>query len=315
MSPDAAYLVFPLFFLYLHVVHGWLGYAAIAVSAGFAILALGWHQGFSVGGVVGPLIGAGVAVLIGLGYRALLREAVERERLLHDLLATREQLAASEREQGALAERARLARDIHDTVAQGLSSIQMLVRAAERTSAEPAAGYLTLARETAASSLAETRQLIRELTPARLDHGLAAALRRLGAETARREGVPVLVEAQETQLPMSTQTALLRIAQGALSNVARHAAASNVTVDLATFSRGDDLGTTPEVRLSVKDDGKGFDVERALTDPRSRDSFGLVAMKERTAQLGGSLFIDSMPGTGTTIAAVFPIATTEDEAA
>ncbi|MGO2111041.1 MAG: sensor histidine kinase, partial [Pseudoclavibacter sp.] len=228
LSPEGAYLVFPLFFLYLHVLPGPAGVTTVVVATAFAILALGLHLGFSAGGVIGPLIGAGVALLIGLAYRVLRREAEEREHLLAELIRTRRQLAETEREQGALAERARLAREIHDTVAQGLSSIQMLLRAAERDTPEPGAGYIRLARETAADSLADTRQIIRELTPARLDEGLAAALHRLGEEQSDRASLPIEVTAEEIVLPMSTQTALLRIAQGALSNSIRHAHATRI---------------------------------------------------------------------------------------
>lgn len=132
LIPDATYLVFPLFFLYLHLLGKWWGSAAIGASTIVAICALGIHGGFSVGGVVGPLVGAAVALLIGLGYQALANEAQAREALLSELIATREQLAATEHESGVLAERSRLAREIHDTLAQGLASIQMLLHAAER---------------------------------------------------------------------------------------------------------------------------------------------------------------------------------------
>src|SRR5690606_17402622 len=137
-------------------------------------------------------------------------------------------LAETEREQGALAERARLAREIHDTVAQGLSSIQMLLHAAERDAPHGAAlRHVRLARETAAESLAETRRFIRELTPAGLDDGLVAALRRLAREQERRSGLRIEVTAKETDLalPMDVQSALLRIAQGAVSNAVRHSGA------------------------------------------------------------------------------------------
>jgi len=301
LSPEGAYLVFPLFFLYLHVLPGAGGGAAIVVTTAFSILALGLHLGFSVGGVIGPLVGAGVALLIGLAYRALRREAQERERLLTELIRTRQQLAETEREQGALAERARLAREIHDTVAQGLSSIQMLLRAAERDTPEPGAGYLKLARETAADSLSDTRQIIRELTPARLDDGLAAALRRLGQEQTDRASFPVEVAAEDLDLPMGTQTALLRIAQGAVSNAIRHADATRIAVELA---RDDDA-----VSLVVRDNGQGFDVSSAVAGSHEADSFGLHAMRERVEQLDGALAITSVPGDGTTITARLPLST------
>jgi signal transduction histidine kinase len=299
LSPEGAYLVFPLFFLYLHVLPGPGGVVTIVVTTAFAILALGLHLGFSVGGVIGPLVGAGVALLIGMAYRALTREARERERLLAELLRTRRQLAETEREQGALTERARLAREIHDTVAQGLSSIQMLLRAAERDAPEPGAGYLRLARETAADSLAETRQIIRELTPARLDDGLAAALRRLGEDQSRRASTPVEVLAEELELPMVAQTALLRIAQGALSNAVRHAGASSISVELAAAAGA--------VSLTVCDDGRGFDAPHAEAGAHEADSFGLRAMRERVEQLEGSLEIVSGPGRGTALTATLPL--------
>ncbi|MFC4785035.1 sensor histidine kinase [Nocardioides sp. MAHUQ-72] len=294
LTPEAAYLVFPLFFLYLHVLPPKVGPGAVVVATLVAIVALGFHTGFTVGGVVGPVVGAGVALLIGLGYRALAREATEREALLVELVATRDQLAATEREQGVLAERARLAREIHDTVAQGLSSIQLLLHATERADADrPGVEHLRLARQTAAEGLAETRRFIRELSPPALDQGLGTALGRL-AETHRSvSGLVVEFEAPASlDLPMPVQTALLRSAQGALANVVQHAQASHVRITLT-----DDR---PLVRLVVADDGIGFDpaVVRARS---SSDSFGLRAIEERVEQLGGTLDVVTRPGHGTTL--------------
>ena len=90
LTPDAAYIVFPLFFLYLHLLGRWWGSLAIVLSTVVAIVALGAHGEWTVGGVVGPLVGAGVALLIGLGYQALAREAQQREALMAELIATRE---------------------------------------------------------------------------------------------------------------------------------------------------------------------------------------------------------------------------------
>ncbi|PII84417.1 two-component sensor histidine kinase [Leucobacter sp. OLJS4] len=293
LAPEGAYLVFPLFFLYLHVLPGAGGIIAVIASTAIAILALGLHLGFSVGGVIGPLVGAGAAILIGLGYRALAREAAERQELVDELLRTRERLAATEREQGALAERSRLAREIHDTVAQGLSSIQMLLHAAERDDPDgPGARHVRLARETAADSLAETRRFIRELAPPSLDDGFAAALRRLAEDQSRRSGLVISVETpDELHLPMSTQTALLRIAQGAVSNVVRHAAAGRARILVEAIDG--------RVTLSVHDDGVGFDPEHVAAGGGSADSFGLRAIAERARQLGGTLVVESEPGRGT----------------
>lgn len=296
LSPEGAYLIFPMFFLYLHLLPGAGGVGAVVIATTFAICALGLHLGFSVGGVIGPLVGAAVALLIGLTYRALTREAAEREQLLAELIRTRHRLADTEREQGALAERARLARDLHDTVAQGLASIQMLLRAAERDGPGAGADYVRLARETAADNLADTRQIIGQLTPSRLDAGLPAALHRLGDDQSRRAGVTVEVTAADLALSMDVQTALLRIAQGALANAVRHANATRIGVHLLA-------GQSGSVSLVVSDDGVGFDVAATQSHSSRTDSFGLQAMRERLHQLGGSLEVWSAPGRGTTITA------------
>jgi signal transduction histidine kinase len=298
LSSDAAYLVFPLFFLYLHLLGRLWGPVAILASTILAICALGIHGGFTVGGVVGPLVGAGVALLIGLGYEALAREAQQREALVRELIATQGQLAATEHESGVLAERARLAREIHDTLAQGLSSIQMLLHAAERADpGRPGVEHIQLARETAAANLAEARRFIRELTPPQLDdQTLGAALRRLARTQWATQGLDVQVRVSDTlQLPMHLQTALLRIAQGAIANVVQHAHASTATITISI--EGDRL------RFTVADNGTGFDPGLASKDTTEKsDSFGLQATSERVKQLGGTLAIDSGMGHGTTLA-------------
>ena len=298
--PEAAYLVFPLFFLYLHVLPRVVGPVAVIAATLVAVVALGLHGGFTVGGVVGPLVGAGVALLIGLGYRALAREAVEREALVAELLATRDRLAATEREQGILAERARLAREIHDTVAQGLSSIQMLLHAAERADGErPGTEHIRLARETAAEGLADTRRFIRELAPPALERGLGAALERLAGSQWSRDGLDVTVDVADVSLPMDVQTALLRIAQGAVANVVQHATATRVRLSLTVDGR--------EARLTIADDGVGFDPVTVRDRSGTTDSFGLRATEERVEQFGGRLEIDSAPGRGTMLVATLEV--------
>ncbi|PZE67665.1 MULTISPECIES: sensor histidine kinase [unclassified Curtobacterium] len=301
LVPEAAYLVFPLFFLYLHVLPRIVGPAAVVAATLIAVVALGLHGGFTVGGVIGPLVGAGVALLIGLGYRALARESVEREALLAELLATRDRLAATERQQGVLTERARLAREIHDTVAQDLSSIQMLLHAAEAADGgRPGIEHIRLARATAADGLADTRRFIRELAPPSLDAGLPAALRRLSDQWHRAGlGITVTAAPGASELTMDVQTALLRIAQGAVANVAQHAGATTVDITLDV--------TATHASLRVQDDGSGFDPDRVGTRSGTSDAFGLRAMGERVDQLGGRLTIDSAPGDGTTITATVEV--------
>ena len=298
LTPEAAYLVFPMFFLFLHLLGRWWGSGAIAVSTAVAVCALGIHGGWSVGGIVGPIVGAGVALLVGLGYQALAREAQQREDLMQELFATQGQLAATEHESGVLAERARLAREIHDTLAQGLSSIQMLLHAAERADPErPGVEHIRLARETAADNLADARRFIRELTPPDLDdNGLGGALRRLASGQWKAQGLTVTVRVSDAiELPMHLQTALLRIAQGAVANVIQHARADTASIFLETD------GTT--LRFTINDDGAGFDPRLVPDARRGRsDSFGLQAARERVDQLGGVLVVRSEPGRGTTLA-------------
>ncbi|MET4637579.1 sensor histidine kinase [Mycetocola sp. 2940] len=307
LTPDAAFLVFPLFFLFLQLLPSRVAVAAVVVSTALAVAAIGIHSTFTIGGVIGPIIGAGVALAIGFGYRALYREAEERQQLITELVETRSELAAAERAAGVLAERERLAREIHDTIAQALSSIQLLLHAAERLDGDrPGLEQLQLARQTAADSLVDTRRIIGELTPPALDdRTLPGALARLAdstAETLRAAGTPAAVnfqlEGDPVPLPMNVTATLLRIAQGAIANVARHARASRADVTLTYQS--------DSVSLDVVDDGIGFDPGEAASAAPG-DSFGLRAIRQRVASLGGVLSVESAPGEGTALAVTVPI--------
>lgn len=308
LTPDAAFLVFPLFFLQLHLLPPRAAVPVVIGTTTIVIAALAFHGGLQVGSVAGPLIGAAVAIVIGLGYRALYREMRERERLIAELERTQSRLAEREREAGVLAERSRLAREIHDTVAQGLSSIQLLLHAAEREGAGGAVlERIRLARQTAAGDLAETRRFIRELSPAALDgRTLADALRRLAAATSH-DGLEVSFTAsgEPLDLPMTIESTLLRIAQASMANVTQHAGAHRAELTLTML--GDWVG------LDIVDDGRGFDVDgigsAALgAAPVGRsDSFGLNGLRSRVQELGGRLAIESSPGEGTAIAVSFDL--------
>ncbi|MFB6608855.1 histidine kinase [Agromyces sp. NPDC056379] len=311
MTPDAAFLAFPLFFLELHVLAAPIAVPLVVVTFGLSVWGTATHLGFEVGSILGPLISAGVAIVIGLGYRAMAQETQERQALILDLMATREELAAASREAGTLAERERLAKEIHDTVAQGLSSIQMLLHAAERDVAdEPTQQKLRLARETAAQNLGETRRFIRELAPPSLDaQTLPAALRRLTESTteqSQQSGTPLRVEfstsGEPVMLSMAADAALLRIAQGSLANVLQHAGASQASVTLSYL--GD------EIALDVVDDGVGFrTAEASGADEEQPGGFGLRAIRQRAAALGGTVDIESAPGDGTAISVRIPVVT------
>ena len=299
VESSAAYLVFPVFFLYLHVLDRAWGVLCVAAATVATVVVIGVGSGWSVGGVAGPIIGAAVAVLIGWGYQLIIDESTKREALIAELVATRDRLAASEREAGALEERQRLAREIHDTIAQGLSSIQMLLHAAERAdNARPGIEHVRLARDVAADNLAEARRFIRQLSPAALEgRDLGGALRRLAETEWAAEGRTVTVEeVGDSPMSMDAQSALLRIAQGAMANVAQHSRAS--TVQILLTHRGE------QVEFAIVDDGVGFDRD-SVGDPVGRpDSFGLRAIRERVAQLGGAVQVESFPGRGTALRVV-----------
>lgn len=306
LAPDAGYLAFGLFLLYLHLLPQRWSLVAVAAATAVAIVGFGVHRGWTVGGVIGPIFGAAVAVGIGLGYQALFRESAERQRLIDELRGTRATLAEQERTAGKLAERERLAQEIHDTVAQGLSSIQLLLHAAERSAPDhPALQQIRLARETAAENLAETRRLIAELTPAALEgQSLAEALERI----CRRAEAPgrtarVVVEGTPERLPMPLEAALVRIAQGAVANVVRHAEASRMRLTL-TY-------TDTDVNLDVVDDGVG--INPAVLDRAPSGTFGLAAMRSRAEQQGGTMTVESEPG-HTAVAVSFPLEPAADSA-
>lgn len=303
--PEAAYLVFPLFFLAQFLLGAWAGAAAVAALAAVAVVALGLHHGFSPAGVVGPAVGGVVALGLGAGVRALSRESQARREVIAELLATRSELAAREREVGREAERTRLAGEIHDTVAQGLASIGMLLHAAERTDpSHPATDQIRLAHGVAGENLTETRRLIEALRPAPLDGvGLAGALRRVaGRVAAENPGLTVTVdvrgdsapEVETTEPRAEVAAALVRVAQESLANAVRHGSPGTVGITLRPTRTG--------ATLQITDDGRGFDPDA----PRADSAFGLDGMARRVRDLGGTWDVESAPGGGTTVRATIP---------
>ncbi|MFD6359772.1 sensor histidine kinase [Streptomyces roseolus] len=299
-TPDALWLAFPLYFLQLHLLPARWSLPAVALTAGAAILSyVGHGAALNPGVFIGPLLGAAVAVATVLGYQALYRESEGRRRLIEELITTRAELAAAERHAGTLAERERLAREIHDTLAQGLSSIQLLLRAAERALPEgsPAAGHIDRARRAAQENLAEARRFVRALAPPDLERGsLAAALERL-CEPGAGPRVRFSVSGTPVELPTPYEVALLRIAQSALGNTVRHASASRAEITLSFMDAS--------VTLDVVDDGRGFDP--ASVRPSSDGGFGLPAMRSRAESLGGTFTVESGPDQGTAVAVSLPL--------
>ncbi|AWT47191.1 MULTISPECIES: sensor histidine kinase [Streptomyces] len=306
LSPDAVWVAFPLYFLQLHLLPRRAGPAAVAATAAAAVVGFAAHQhSFSPAMAIGPALGAAVAVAVVWGYEALYRESEQRRRLIEELTATRADLAAAQHTAGVLAERDRLAREIHDTLAQGLSSIQLLLRAAERAlpqAPQTAARHVEQARQAAVDNLAEARRFVAALTPPTLDGTtLAGALDRLCATTSARHRLTARFHRTGEPAPLATahEVALLRIAQSALANTVRHAEAT--TADVTLRYLGD------EVALDITDDGRGFDPARLPAPDPQAGGFGLAAMRARAQALGGTLTLTSAPGHGTALAARLPL--------
>jgi signal transduction histidine kinase len=299
----------------LHPAFLWLGFGVLAPlclhdlrhgAAVVLVVAAGllWELAHQPGGLPWPAVVAvsvfAAGTVLSVGYvGAIVRQSRERQRLLEQLQATRAELASAERRAGMLEERQRLARDIHDTLSQGFASVVLLLEAAEESlgTGRPVDRHITQALRSARDNLAESRRVVWALRPSPLaERSLPQALDeltgRLAEETGLRTGVTVT--GAERRLGSDTETALLRIAQEALANVRKHAAATDVTL---TLSYLDDV-----VVLDVADDGAGFDPQAAAT----AGGLGLRAMRERITQLGGMLTIESAPGEGTTIAAELP---------
>ncbi len=235
------------------------------------------------------------SVAFGTWIMRIISQSEERAELISQLERTRAELADVSRQAGQLAERERLSSEIHDTLAQGFTSIVMLVQAAEAaigTDPDLARAQLGLVAATARENLAEARALVAGLAPAPLERAsLADVLARLTDRAATELGVQARfeVDGAPRPLPVSTEVVLLRVCQEALSNVRKHARAASARVAL---SYGGD-----SVRLAVSDDGRGFDPGAVS------EGFGLPGMRARVAEIGGNLRVRTAPGVGTVVTA------------
>jgi len=231
------------------------------------------------------------------------RQSEARERaqtLLHELEIAHRQLqeyAVRVEELTIGQERERMARELHDTLAQGLAGLILQLEAAdshlESDNPDRAQEVVQQAMRRARTTLDEARRAIRALRPGTLERGdLSDALGREVDQFSTTTGVETRLEVDASALDVSPEMAqdLLRVVQESLSNVARHARASRVLVRLDAVDRG--------LRLVVKDDGVGFDPREGL---ERSGCFGLAGMHERAARLGGLLRVESTPGEGTSV--------------
>jgi signal transduction histidine kinase len=245
------------------------------------------------------LVVLGWAVLLAWWMRSVMVESQRRQQLIEALEAARQSLAQAEHQAGVLAERQRLAREIHDTLAQDFTSIVLHLEAADAAlpdEVDPARTHVTRARAAARSGLAEARRLVLALRPEPLEGAsLPEALRRVAARWAEETGIPaaVVVTGEPVSLHPEAEVTLLRAAQEALTNVRKHAQARQVSITLSYM--GD------QVTLDAQDDGVGFNASAPT------EGFGLAAMRQRVEQLGGAVVVESAPGHGTTVAVTLPL--------
>jgi signal transduction histidine kinase len=243
------------------------------------------------------LVGVVATPVIGTVIMTSMRQRRQLAALVGQLAASRAESARLSREAGTAAERERLAREIHDTLAQGFTSIVALAQAVEpelETDTAAAKRHVELIRTTARENLAEARAMVAELTPTALGEGsLPAAIQRQCDRLSTETDVDVTVRADGDLPPlgMATDVVLLRAAQEAFANIRKHAHASAVTVVLSS-SNGC-------VRLSVADNGIGLAVENT-------EGYGLRGMRTRVAQVGGTMTVTSTPGGGTTVTVEVP---------
>jgi signal transduction histidine kinase len=259
--------------------------------------------------LIGLPMGTGAGPLGALGLRATGVPGAEMTALLMaignqvGLALSTARLSDEGREMAVLEERARLAREIHDTLAQQLTGIVIQLEAAQAlVSRDPDRSLpaLASAQELARSALAEARRSVWDLRPAPLSStGLVAAAENEVERFRHRTGIAARLRAEHMAPPPAlrpqSEVTLLRITQQALANIAAHSGASRVTVRLRNL--GD------HVELTVRDNGQGFD-----TSALPLGSFGIVGMAERVRIAGGSFQVKSVPGRGTTITVDLPVA-------
>lgn len=309
VAPSFAWCAVPVAFAVLRVLPFWPALGVVGCMT--ALVPIAWWRLLAEPDptvIVGPIA---LAVVIVVAYRALDHESRARQRLVDELLAARQDLAEADRREGALAERARLSREIHDSVGQGLSSVTLMLNAAGQEwdrDTVAARRHVRSASDVARASLDDVRRVVRDLAPAELagdsgapGGGVEAALRRVLAQAGPGLRTELRIHGEQVAIPPEVGTALTRTAQGALANVVEHSGAHEVVF---TLTRHRD-----EVSLDVYDDGRGFE-PTANTGPGQRQPLrghGLGGIAARARALGGSASVDSTPGSGTIVSVSFPL--------
>ena len=300
-AQDFMWLEFPLIFVFLRALPKWPGLISITVLWAAAAFIPAWlhPDGWSIAAAIGPLIGTTFAAGVFYIQRRLQAEAAHHRDIAKQLQETQAELAASEHQAGRLEERERLSRDIHDTVAQGLSSILLLSRAARNTDDLATKNeQLAVIEDTAGENLAEARRFVRELAgpDERLETQLDSILSQMRRHTeALGEDTTIdLVVSGSGSVPSDIKQVVVRAAQEGLNNVIKHAHASRAVVTLGLFEDA--------ITLDVVDNGHGV-----VEPPRhgGDSGFGLQGLSQRVESVGGSLSLES--GDGTALAIRIPL--------
>jgi signal transduction histidine kinase len=280
------------------------------VGAG-ELYAAGWTWDAFWGNLPWLLVSLGSTLLLGVWngrvvtmVEQVIKQSELRGELIAQLESTRDELAEAHHAAGAMAERERMAREIHDTLAQGMTSIVMLAQAAQvelqRGGSDPAGTKLAAIEETARENLAEARALVAAFTPVALSGAtLTEVLRRQAERFAAETGVDVQVsldlpDEELAVLPQGQQVVVLRAAQESLANVRKHAGATQVRITLGIAADG--------ICIEIRDDGLGFEPQAPAS------GFGLAAMRGRVEESGGTVQVDSAPGRGTRVQVLIPAA-------
>jgi signal transduction histidine kinase len=253
-----------------------------------------------VGIAISTVIMLVLSLTLGLFIDRIIREADHRARTIDELHRTQAELAAAERAQGVAGERERISREIHDTLAQGFTSVVTLARATElaldRGDLAAVRERLQLIEQTAADNLSEARLIVAEMTPGHLQsRTLSEALQRLVDAVSAESGMvgTLRVDGEPVVLSANSEVVLLRTAQEGLSNVRRHSGASSFEVFLSYAADG-------PVALVVTDDGVGFDPAAGVR------GYGLDGATARATEVGGRFDVDSRPGAGSRLRVEVP---------
>jgi len=269
---------------------------ATAVSVFFGLIVSLGTDAIGEAAIIAAL-SLGFAIGMGTWISRIWRLSDERLALLEQLQAAQESLALLSRDAGVTSERERLAREIHDTIAQDLTGLVLLGQQSRRSLAAGdlvgAEQQLALLEENARLALSETRSLVAATSPAALDDGgIGPALQRLAQRFERETGIVIPVHVDvSAPLDRSTEVVLLRCAQEGLANVRKHAGASSAALALTSAAHG--------ITLTLEDDGSGFDPAAV------GQGYGISGMRDRLALVGGSLDFETSPA-GTRLIVTMP---------